>query len=408
MKRLRTLSISPLFSISYRSLPQPLPSPAPLQCIHTTPSQAAQTLPLTATGPPPSAPVPAASQYGERVDRRRRQASILKSAQDLRTSSIKPGSAIKKRFWHDVHVTRDADNNHTLHLDTRPVKNPTTKNPLLLPPTKPHLATALALEWDTLTSAQQALKPHLIPLTSLASRAHTLALEDAETARKGQDVIGGEGTGIRYEIVNMLLRYLDTDTILCWAPATETDVPRELDPSGIANTSATSQTPHHQQHHRGQSLRDLQIRVATPILAYLTTRLWPGVELNPVLDEGSILPKSQPPATRAVVKGWMAGLPAWELVGLERAVLAGKSLCVGARLVGEWGENIGMGREAVAGAGMEERRFGIDEAAEACSLEVRWQTGKWGEVEDTHDVDREDLKRQFGSVVLLISGTGGQ
>ena len=100
----------------------------------------------------------------------------------------------------------------------------------------------------------------------------------------------------------------------------------------------------------------------------------------------------------------MAGLPAWELVGLERAVLAGKSLCVAARLVGEWSEYLNGG-----GRGEERERgglFGVEEACEACSLEVRWQTGRWGEVEDTHDVEREDLRRQFGSVVLVVGGTG--
>lgn len=99
----------------------------------------------------------------------------------------------------------------------------------------------------------------------------------------------------------------------------------------------------------------------------------------------------------------MAGLPAWELVGLERAALAGKSLCVAARLVGEWSEYLRAKGEGRAGA-----RFGVEEACEACSLEVRWQTGRWGEVEDTHDVEREDLRRQFGSVVLAVSGTGSK
>ena len=121
------------------------------------------------------------------------------------------------------------------------------------------------------------------------------------------------------------------------------------------------------------------------------------------------MPKSQPPATRAVIQGWMAGLPAWELVGLERATLAGKSLCVGARLIGEWSENIGGGGQALgeSSGGKKGKRFGAEEAMEASSLEVRWQTGRWGEVEDTHDVEREDLGRHFGSVVLLVSGTEG-
>ena len=82
-------------------------------------------------------------------------------------------------------------------------------------------------------------------------------------------------------------------------------------------------------------------------------------------------------------------------------MLAGKSLCVAARLVGEWSEYL-----RAKGEGSEGGRFGIDEACEACSLEVRWQTGRWGEVEDSHDVEREDLRRQFGSVVLVVSGTG--
>ena len=38
--------------------------------------------------------------------------------------------------------------------------------------------------------------------------------------------------------------------------------------------------------------------------------------------------------------------------------------------------------------------------------EVEWQTKKWGEVEDTHDVEKEDLRRQLGSAVLLVAGNG--
>jgi ATP synthase F1 complex assembly factor 2 len=42
----------------------------------------------------------------------------------------------------------------------------------------------------------------------------------------------------------------------------------------------------------------------------------------------------------------------------------------------------------------------------AVNLEVDWQTRNWGEVEDTHDVEKEELRRQLASVVLLVSGTG--
>ena len=89
-------------------------------------------------------------------------------------------------------------------------------------------------------------------------------------------------------------------------------------------------------------------------------------------------------------------------MGLERAALAGKSLCVAARLVCEWSEYLNLG--GIPGEAAE--RFGIEEAAKVCSQELIWQTGRWGEVEDSHDVDKEDLRRQFGSVILVVSGTG--
>lgn len=274
-----------------------------------------------------------------------------------------------------------AEQNYIVNLDARGLRNPTTKKPLTIPRSKPYLATALALEWDLLVSAQQATRSHLIPLTSISARAHVLGLEDTEN----QHTVS-PGTGIRYDIINTLLRYLDTDTLLCWAPASSTATnPSDKDV-------------------KGESLRDLQVRTAKPILSYLTQNVWPGVELKPALDNGSILPASQPAATRAVIKGWMAGLPAWELVGLERAALAGKSLCVAARLVCEWSEYLKLGD--MQGGEARGGRFGIEEAAKACSQEVIWQTGRWGEVEDSHDVDKEDLRRQFGSVILIVSGTG--
>ena len=105
-KRIASLVSSPLFHTYYRNVPSPCLR-AHLQCLHTTVLRLATPLPITATGPPPAAPQPAASQYGERVDRRRRQAELLKRGQDMRASQMKPGTAIKKRFWKDVSVQRD-------------------------------------------------------------------------------------------------------------------------------------------------------------------------------------------------------------------------------------------------------------------------------------------------------------
>lgn len=219
-------------------------------------------------------------------------------------------------------------------------------------------------------SAQQALKHHLIPLTSLTARAEDIAQQDA----RGEDTT-------RNEIMRTMMRYLDTDTLLSWAP---------------------EKSPHDFDHVEGEekpmSLRDLQIRTAQPIISFLTTAVWPGIEIKPVLEADSIFPVSQPQITREVIRGWIAGLPAYELAGLERAVLASKSLLIGVRLIVEWSEHFRHLQPEGA------RTFGTEKAAEAASLEVRWQTEKWGEVEDTHDVEKEDLRRQLGSVILLVTG----
>lgn len=262
-----------------------------------------------------------------------------------------------------------------VHLDKRPVRTP-TKEIIELPLSKPHLATAIALEWDLLVSSSQALKHHLIPLTSLVSRAMDIEKED-----NAKDTLADQNS-IRNTITKTVMRYLDTDSALCWAPT-----PPDDPPGYETHVSRT------------ESLREIQQRTAIPIIAYLTERVWPGVEIIPVLDEGSIMPKPQPEQTLDVIKGWIMGLPAFELAGLERGVLAGKGLLVASRLLVEWSEELGHLRE-----GQKERNFGVEDAAEAATHEVEYQLGMWGVVEDTHDVDREDVRRQFGSVIMLVSG----
>jgi ATP synthase F1 complex assembly factor 2 len=250
-----------------------------------------------------------------------------------------------------------------------------------IPLSKPHLATALALEWDQLTSAQEATRQHLVPLTSLICRALDLADDDARLAAQTESPAT---PAIRTSIATVLIRYLDTDSLLCWAPHTD-----------IRETTNDA----------GQSLRGLQEATAQPIVDFLTTHVWPGIELEPVLDGESIVPRGQKPGVREAVHSWILRLEHWELVALERAVLAGKGVLGAVRLLVEWSEGpAGVG--ATRGDKGQTEVFGVEEAARAASVEVSWQTGRWGEVEDTHDVEKEDLRRQLGSVVLLVSGTG--
>jgi chaperone required for assembly of F1-ATPase len=340
------------------------------RCLHASAGRHATPSPFpSVVGPPPSTPTPHPSDALERVARKRRQAELVSQAQDIRSSaapSQKPKAMLKKRFWKDVTV-KETDDGLQVYLDSRPVRTP-TKEILTVPLSKHQLATAIALEWDLLLSAQQALKTHYIPMTSLAARALDIETADA----RGQE-------HIRRDIMALLMSYLDTDTLLCWAP------------EKVMNDSLRN----------GKTLRELQMETAAPIIAYLTTHIWPGVEVKPILEPDSIMPVAQPELTQQVIRAWLSDLPPFELAGLERAVLASKSLLVSVRLVHEWGEAFAQSRKA---ADTKTTRFGIEEAAEASSLEVRWQTGQWGEVEDTHDVEKEDLRRQLGSTIILIGG----
>src|SRR3978361_1159149 len=75
-----------------------------IRTISSTPLRSATALPITATGHPPSPPVPTSPQYGDRVEERRRKADLLKQGKELRAAS-QPGTKSKplqKRFWKDV------------------------------------------------------------------------------------------------------------------------------------------------------------------------------------------------------------------------------------------------------------------------------------------------------------------
>lgn len=265
-------------------------------------------------------------------------------------------------------IKEDDEGSLQVLLDSRPVRT-ATRQTLILPKTRRALASAIALEWDQLVSAQQALKQHYIPMTSITSRA--LDIESA-------DLQGN--ASVRDNIVKMVIKYLGTDTLLCWAPEKNMHDPM--------------------QNQSKKSLRQRQKEIAQPIIAYLTTHVFPGVEIVEILGEDSIIPKSQPKMTTEVIKGWVAGLPPFELAALERGVLATKSLLVAARLLVEWSREW---THLQNRPDLERTRFGIEEAEEAATLEVMHQTQQWGEVEDTHDVEREDLRRQLGSAILLIS-----
>ncbi|KAL0947065.1 hypothetical protein HGRIS_013206 [Hohenbuehelia grisea] len=241
-------------------------------------------------------------------------------------SETNRAEATLKRFWKTVGI-ETRDNSLAITLDKRALKTP-SGNTLLLPLHKRLAATLIATEWD---SQETLLKPHALPVTSIASRA--------------LDALGDQDT--REDVSNALLEYLDTDTI-CF---------HQDDPPPLV---------------------ELQKQHWEPLLTWARTSL--DVEIQ-TFD--SILFHSQPEATKQKLKTVLKDFDQWELAAMERITYATKSFIIALALV--------------------KNRLDTEQAALAAQVEVNSQIQRWGEVEDTHDVDYHDVRRQIGSAASLLS-----
>ncbi|EPS42011.1 hypothetical protein H072_4015 [Dactylellina haptotyla CBS 200.50] len=325
--------------------------------IHSTRSNNATPLPLggTAAGPPPAAPIP----HSEYVTRNRLREAVIP----------KPRT---ERFWQEVHL-KLVDGSFEVHLDTRPVKT-ASKRALAIPANKPHLAHAIQVEWAIMRTAKEALKSQYIPLTSLTSRAVDFEMDEKEGKVPEPAAEGEEPTKTtREQIVDFVMGYLDTDTVLM------------ISPTRGGHLAAPGE----------KQLRDRQLETAHNMVEWAQEHFKSSDgegKLNFVLSDGDdgLLPASQSDRTRDTIRDVVSKFTPWELVGLECAVIISKSLLVGLRLV------------------MENKKGGminwdVEDAATACNLETDFQIEQWGLVEDTHDVGHADLRRGLGSVVLLVS-----
>ncbi|EIW60758.1 ATP12-domain-containing protein [Trametes versicolor FP-101664 SS1] len=116
---------------------------------------------------------------------------------------------------------------------------------------------------------------------------------------------------------------------------------------------------------------------------------------NPILDwakktfgvdivvSNSLVVPSQSPETMKKFEDILAQFSPWEMAAMERATYSSKSFLIGLALV--------------------MRRLDVDQAAQAAHVEVNSQIELWGEVEDTHDVDYHDMRRQLGSAACLLA-----
>ncbi|KAI3610520.1 hypothetical protein WG66_007050 [Moniliophthora roreri] len=150
----------------------------------------------------------------------------------------------------------------------------------------------------------------------------------------------------RETVSKALLEYMDTDTICFYQ-----DYPEHL---------VAMQTEHWD-----------------PILAWIRRSF--GARVN---KSDSILFDGQPEDTKTKLAQVLAGFDHWQMAAMERATYASKSFMIGLGLV--------------------ERFLTIEQASRAARVEVESQIQRWGEVEDTHDVDFQDIRRQLASASCLL------
>jgi len=116
-----------------------------------------------------------------------------------------------------------------------------------------------------------------------------------------------------------------------------------------------------------------------PIFAWVKERF--GVTIK-IYDSIILFSQSQDPAAKEALGKHISTYDAWRLAAFERAVLTTKSFLISLALV--------------------EGRLDVEQAACAAEVEVRSQVERWGEVEDTHDVDHHDLRRVMGSIAVAL------
>lgn len=287
--------------------------------------------------------------------------SALRSAaieNQLKTETNKLEKTLTK-FWDKIHVESN-DKEVMVKLDNKCIRTPLGYD-LRLPKEKQLLAQLIALEWRSLPNLL--IKPHQVPLTSLTARALDFQLSEGTTDSEVQAKIGD-----RHIVNETMLRYLDTDTLLIFAPVEEFDgnLRKEQDElyKPMITTVEKFLTKYHPNHE--------QIK-----LNYLDVELH-GIRAN-----------RQSEATRVAATEFLNSLNVWQFVAFEKVVLSSKSFICGVYTIKLLSEDA------------EFEKLPLEKIIRAFHLETIYQTDRWGEVEDTHDVENEDIRRNLTSSMLV-------
>ncbi|KAL6942815.1 hypothetical protein ACO0RG_001779 [Hanseniaspora osmophila] len=299
---------------------------------------------------------------------------------NLKTETNKLSKNLNK-FWTQIDLKKDSkDHSSTITLDSKPVRTPLGHN-LTIPASKPTLSFLLLNEWANLPNLK--IKPHSLPLTSIVARCIDLqkslnkevlqkATEDSELS---DEIISKIGCSNREDLYPQLLRYLDTDTLLCFSPRAEFE----------------------------GKLREEQDKKYLPIIAKVENfmnKKFPYMATNGVntsenaqekfklqildADLHGLRGNQQDNVTKSVAINYMDSLSLWDLVIFEKTVLSTKSFICGLLLLNNQAFDVSM-----------------NEIIRLSTMETLHQVDRWGEVEDTHDVDKRDISRNVNAASIV-------
>lgn len=286
------------------------------------------------------------------------------------------------KFWENVDTYyNEQKKEYEVQLDGKTLKTP-LGFPLALPESKKQLAYLIQHEWSNLPSLK--IQTNSLPLTSVAAR--SIDLYNANKDEENPDLVAKVGN--IEDIKLNLLRYFDTDTCLIFTTLDE---------------------------YNG-TLRAKQDELYLPLIEEFqdfftvygkNNKLLPSEDYKITLnyldcETDGLRGNRQIITTQNVVLHWLDNLTVYELVALEKAILTSKSFLCGLVLL----------RSSVADESRQKEIFQInkdgdhyfktiEEIVELGNLETIFQTKLWGEVEDTHDVDKVDWLRNLTSAALL-------
>lgn len=268
-----------------------------------------------------------------------------------------------QKFWDQVGLDFGGDK-ITVQLDAKPLRTPLGNN-LAIDHDRKVLGLMLKKEWSNLQEV--ASKKFSLPLTSLVSRCIDLeTTSNADCDPEAVAKIGGDTTVIK----NQLLRYMDTDTLLVFSPAKEFE----------------------------GALREEQDKLYLPIIKKIEEFLGQYSSSDKQLtlqildaDVHGLRGNVQSQEVKDAAMNYMDSLSPWDLAVFEKTVLTTKSFICGILLM----------ESMTKKSTHKELVKSLDEIIRLATLETIFQVERWGEVEDTHDVDKRDIHRKISSAAIV-------